>query len=263
MRITCVCLNLWLGGKLFDAILEFLRGERPDILAVQEAYHGRDAALERRLRSIETLQKECGFEHVSYSPACRDVRPEGAIESGNAIFSRYPITKTQTIFFDVPFGERRDHIEGGGDYSYTPRNIQEADIAVAGRTLTVLNTQGIWGIDGKDSPRRLAMARTIVEMVRGKKATLLMGDFNIRENTETIRMIEQEMVNVFKNELVTSFNMRRKANQEYGDSVVDMIFVSRDVHVVEHSCPDVDISDHLPLVCRFEVGSALDKMGGA
>lgn len=47
--------------------------------------------------------------------------------------------------------------------------------------------------------------------------------------------------------------MKRKTTFGYATAVVDMIFVSGDICVTSKSCPKVDISDHLPLVCEFEI----------
>lgn len=47
--------------------------------------------------------------------------------------------------------------------------------------------------------------------------------------------------------------MRRKSNPGYATSVVDMIFTSPDIRVVSKSCPDVDLSDHFPLIATLEI----------
>jgi endonuclease/exonuclease/phosphatase family metal-dependent hydrolase len=252
MNIKFICLNLWLGGKLFDPMLDFLKEEKPDILALQEIYDGKDPRLEKRFRSLEVLRKELGLLYDFFSPTCIDVRAEGKIENGNAIFSRFPIVNSNTIFFDIPFGERTD-FEGGGDYSFTPRNMQRAEIKLQNANLNVFNTQGIWGFDGEDNERRLKMSDTIISAIRGKKNILLCGDFNVRSHTKTILNIEKHLDNIFKDELRTTFNMKYKNKPSFASSVVDMIFTSKNLKVTDHYCPNVDISDHLPLVCIFEI----------
>ena len=58
---------------------------------------------------------------------------------------------------------------------------------------------------------------------------------------------------MFKDELKTTFNMKRKTDPGYAAAVVDMIFISKNIEVISHDCPQVDISDHLPLVCKFNI----------
>ena len=234
-------------------IVEFLEKEKPDILVAQEVYNAKNNSLEDRFNSVELLKRSCNFFYDFFSPACIDVREEGKLENGNAIFSNFPIVKTNTVFFDVPFGERSGAIEGGGDYSMTPRNMQHAEIKIGEKNLNIFNTQGIWGMDGADNDRKLKMSETIISEVKDRENVILAGDFNLKPNTKTIGNIEKHLKNIFKDELRTTFNMKQKDNPGYADAVVDMVFSNSDLKVIDHYCPDVDISDHLPLVATFEV----------
>ncbi len=61
------------------------------------------------------------------------------------------------------------------------------------------------------------------------------------------------MVNVFKDELATTFNMKHKVDPGYATAAVDMFFASSDIKIVSKSCPDDDVSDHKPLVVTIEI----------
>lgn len=252
MRVKFISLNLWIGGILFEEILEFLKKEKPDILALQEAYNGKNPNFEKRYRSLHALNNELDFPYQSFSPAVIDVLKFGKVEQGNAILSKFPIVETKTVFYDVSLQERT-LAESPGDFSFTPRNLQHAGIETNSAKLNVFNTQGIWGFDGEDSERRLKMGATIMRETRDKKNVILAGDFNLKPYTETVKNIEKNLNNIFKDELISTFNMKRKNNEGYATSVVDMVFVSRNIKVLNHYCPAVDISDHLPLVCIFEI----------
>ena len=100
------------------------------------------------------------------------------------------------------------------------------------------------------------MAQTILERIGSVSPAILSGDFNVDERTDTIGMIRNKLENVFAGERTTSFNLRQKGNKGgFGEAVVDHLFVSRDVIVLEHDMPDVNVSDHQPLMCVFEVAS--------
>jgi endonuclease/exonuclease/phosphatase family metal-dependent hydrolase len=58
---------------------------------------------------------------------------------------------------------------------------------------------------------------------------------------------------VFGEELKTTFNMKHKDNPGYATAAVDMMFISPDIKVSEKACPEVDVSDHLPLVVQLLV----------
>lgn len=253
MQFKVICLNLWLGGLLFDQIFEFLEQENPDVLLLQEVYDGKDAALERRFRSIEVLKDKIELPYEFFSPACTAVLEQGSVPAGNAIFSRFPISDPRTIFFDIPFGEVANYEAPGGDYARTPRNLQHAMVTIGGSALNFFNTQGIWGKDSEDNERRLAMSEVIVENIKDKKNVILAGDFNVMPHTKTILNIEQHVKNLFRGKIETTFNLKQKSNPVLKTVVVDMLFASPDLKIVNSYCPNVDVSDHLPLVGIFEV----------
>lgn len=231
-------------------MIAFLRSEQPDILVAQEVYAGDDQKLPPNYRSLAEISRALDLPHTFFSPTFRDLSDVGAIEQGNAIFSHFPILETRTMFFDVPYNPSRVETP---DSTFTPRNLQHAVVDVQGTVLNVFNTQGIWGFDGNDNPRRLAMADAIAKEIQGKPRVILAGDLNVQEGTEAIQKIEAHLTNVFKGGLTSSFNLRHKPGNPFASAIVDFVFVSADLRVLAHRAPDVDVSDHRPLVCEFEI----------
>ena len=142
-----------------------------------------------------------------------DEATEGKVDRGNAILSRFPITKTNDIFYDRPYGVYSENRPQ--DFPILPRTVQKAEIQIDNKIVNVFNTQGIWGLDGDDNERRLKMSRTILDRIKGKRNVILAGDFNVKPNTKTINNIEKVLINVFKDELKTTFNMKRKTDPGY------------------------------------------------
>lgn len=252
MRFKFINLNIWLGGKLFDQALSFFKKENADIIALQEVYNGTDPKLPKNLRTLEAINQELDYKYSFFSPCLQDESTEGKVDRGNAILSRFPITQTDYVFYDRPYGVYSEN--NTKDFPFFPRTLQHAIIKINSRDINCFNTQGIWGTDGEDSQRRSDMSKIIVDNIKDKQNVILAGDFNVQPTTSAIRNIEGYLKNVFKDELKTTFNMKRKTNLGYASAVVDMIFTSKDINVIRHSCLNIDVSDHLPLVCIFEVG---------
>ena len=118
-----------------------------------------------------------------------DETTEGKVDRGNAILSRFPITKTNDIFYDRPYGVYSENRPQ--DFPILPRTVQKAEIQIDNKIVNVFNTQGIWGLDGDDNERRLKMSRTILDRIKGKRNVILAGDFNVKPNTKTINNIEK------------------------------------------------------------------------
>lgn len=252
MKTKIININLWQGGNLMDNILDFFSKEKPDIVTLQEVYNGGND-LPANFQSLSILKKYFSGWHYYFSPAFLEVKKIGKFDSGNCVFSKYPIVSHKTFFYDVPYGERDESDIGA--MPFNPRNLQQVTLTVNKKNIDIFNTQGIWGLDGGDNDRRLAMADTIIKNIETKNTIILTGDFNIRPDTETIKKIEKKLINIFKSELKTSFNIKRKSAHKdgYARAVVDMMFVSKDLSPEKHYCPNVDISDHFPLVAIFDI----------
>lgn len=265
MKIKYVNLNIW-SGQLLDQAINFLKKENPDIISLQEVYNGKDFNLPKHYRTLDILISELGFKHYIYHPNFIDAR-DIPVEMGNAILSRFPIVSNQAMILVGEFGR----VDQDSILEELPRNILQGELEVKGLKVNVFNLHGIWGQHGDDTKERLEMVKKVVQMVGGKPKTILSGDFNFNErifgtkmsravdfsywhNTESAKNLEAVLQNVFKNERITSFNMKRKeTDTDYARAAVDMVFVSSDIKVLEHQQPNIDISDHLPQVCVFEI----------
>ncbi len=252
MHLKFLCLNLWQGGNLMKNVIAFIKKENPDVIALQEVYNGDDFSWEQKFRSMDVLRGALGYPYESFAPAFLERTVFGKVEQGNAILSRFPLIERSTIFYDVPYAEREDK---PGYYEHTPRNLQHVCLNTTNHELHMFNTQGIWGIDGRDSDRRLLMGRSITEQIHSFSHVIVAGDFNVNPDTQSMRCIEKHLSNIFKNELTSTFNMSHKTNPGYATAVVDMIFASPSIRIIKKSCPEVDISDHLPLLATFEINS--------
>lgn len=252
MVIKFITLNIWRGGIFFDKVVRFLQEEKPDILFLQEVYNGKDRQLEKRFRTFAILKKQLGYPYAIFAPAFIDTRKEGNIERGNATFSQFPIVASKVIFYDTPFS-KFDEEHDKANYEYIPMNLLRTTMVVGDKNIIVLNTHGIWGLNGMDNKRRIAMSETIVSEVKGKEYVILAGDFNMLSNTQTIGNIEKHLMSVFKNRLKTTFNTQVKKGGGFAEAAVDMVFVSKQIKVLEYTCPQINISDHLPLICRLEL----------
>lgn len=257
MKIKILSLNIWKGGKLWDELIAFLKKENADIVLLQEVHDGHKAHYTKQDRCLENLRAELGYTFDAFAPQFLEWKhlPD-ILPVGQAILSRFPIASSRGVFFDTPLNLGGTPIDtaAGSDFSWVPCNLQIAQIQIQeGLVWQVANLHGIWGFDGQDSPRRLEMARTILRELDPAMPTVLAGDSNAHDDTETCRLIGARYKYLFPDERSTSFNMRRKTEPSYAITVVDWMFTSPELNVVGHSCPDVDVSDHLPVIAEIEV----------
>lgn len=253
MKLTCLSLNLWEGGNLFPNIYKFLEKHTDaDLMLFQEAYNASDPAFVDNFRSVEILKAKTGLPYASFAPMALDRLLIGKVDSGNLVLSKYPITSSEVLFFDEPYRERDPH--DPAEWASTPRILQHVVIDAEGQQLHVYNLHGVWDLDGDSySPQRQLMSRVIVENVQGKANVILAGDSNAKPTNKAMRNIETHLVSVFGTGLKTTYNMRRKSNPGYASAACDVMYVSSNIKVLGKECPDVDISDHLPLIATLQL----------
>ena len=253
MKLKVLCLNLWLGGRLMDGVIDFLRQQDADILLLQEVYVSDDPKTPENYRSLDTITSELPYEHADFAPALIDNMPEGKVLSGNAVLSRLPILSRDVTFFREPFSER-PHPQDPQYMPSSPRNLQHVQLKTSAGPLEIYNFQGVWDLDGDNySDRRREMSQKIIEAIKNKQNVILAGDTNAQPTNKAIQEVEKHLTSVFGTELKSTFNMKHKTNPGYATARVDMIFVSPNIKVLEKRCHDVDISDHLPLTATLEV----------
>jgi endonuclease/exonuclease/phosphatase family metal-dependent hydrolase len=253
MTIKIVSLNLWLGGILFDGVVEFLKSQDADVVVLQEVYNGEDPSLDRQFRSMQILQEQLGYAASDFVADFRDIeRAEGKAQRGNAILSKFPITQRDAVFFDKPYSE--EYRDVPGNYHNCPRDLQHVVLDTTAGEVNIFNIQGVLDLDGGNySQQRKNMAEQVIKAVSGKPNVILAGDTNAQQTNTAILDIEKHLHSVFGRELKSTFNMRHKDNPGYATAAVDAIFVSSNIRVLSRECPDIDISDHLPLVATLEI----------
>ena len=257
MHLKVISLNLY-QGLLLDAACDFLHTERPDVVLLQEVYNGTDPALAPRYRSLQELLDRLDFKYHDYEAALIDNRQEGKIPEGNAILSRFPITDRSATFFNEPF--RDDYVDDITNNPTQPHVLLHAHLHTPAGEVDVFNVHGPWDLVGEnDSPKRRQMVAAILEGVKGKECVVVGGDTNAKPVNAAWQPLNQVLMSVFGNDLPSSFNMRRKTNPGYATAAVDMLFVSHNIRVLSKDCPDVDISDHRPLVVNLEIPTTAPK----
>lgn len=254
MKIKFLTINIWFGGKVWDNLVSYIHDTKPDILAIQEVYDGHDPSLEKRFRTIEEFKKEFVdiLPYYAFGATVQDV--DVNVPWGNAVFLKFPIKNSKTIFFDLPFAGFS--FITGTDPRLVPEGMLEAEIDVNGEKLFVYSWHGVWDTHGRDTEKRMLMSDIIVESIKDKKNIILAGDTNTDPDTNAIQNIQDKtgVVSVFGNSLQSTFNMKQKENPEnYVNSPVDMVFVSPEFEIVSKEMPEVDVSDHYPLLVELEI----------
>jgi len=256
-----ISLNTW-GGRLLGPLLQFVKEKSADtdIFCFQEVMKG--GSDENDINDIcdsnllETITKILPGYNFHYQPGARPYRNLHVIvkdkpEFGNATFIK---KDTEVLgwegFLTYPIEEKKEFpldLEAAGILLNT--EIKKND-----KVFSIANIHGLWGGGPKDDNlARLFQSRRALEYLRSKiGGKILIGDFNLRPETESVLMIEKEMRNLIKeNKIQTTRNHNYEKMAEFKDYIADYCFVSAGVKVKKFEVlPDI-VSDHQPLYLEF------------
>lgn len=240
-----ICLNIW-GGHIKKPLLNFVSQHKNiDFFCFQEVYHNAKEKISTDENRVELeifseIQGELSNHKAFFRPIVNNIYGIGML-----------IHKDIDIICegDVTIHENNDYIGSGPTHS---RNLQWVKCSSNGQIYTILNVHGLWNGMGKnDSLERIAQSKkikTFIDSINTPK--ILCGDFNLKPNTESIKIIKNSMQDLISEYAITS---TRSSLYLKEDKFADYIFSSNDVIVKEFKVLQDVVSDHLPLLLEFNL----------
>jgi endonuclease/exonuclease/phosphatase family metal-dependent hydrolase len=259
LTLRVVSLNLW-GGQAAEPLLAFIRQQAPraDLFCFQEA-----------LAAPERLPLACGFRTTLYQDLAEALPDfEGVFDP--VVSWEEPAEAGRRIV--VPFGlatfarrtlptearraariiEHQDSLDAVPGLHGIVRWLQLTELRTPGGSLLIANYHGIARPGTKlDSDERLEQSRAIRRVLDAHDGpVVLVGDFNLLPETESVRLLERGLRNLVIEHAIPS--TRSRLNPYFGTPQeqphADYMFVSPDLCVADFQVPDVQVSDHLPLI---------------
>lgn len=243
-------------GKYLDELLEFLKREDADIIAMQEVtIGGFNFYKDKNANLFEILKKEIGVHAIYHG----DLKLRGHPGSflGNAVFSKFKIVDHQVVVLKKFKPVTLDELDGKGANiirRQIDRHLLDATLDVDGRTIHAISVHGAWTAPPIDTEENLRQARLIVNHLNslGNRPFIIGGDLNMPPNTHVIEMISKVARNLMLDSGVVGTLNPRVHEIAPRNFMVDYIFVSNHFKVKFLKVPEVDVSDHLPVVAQLK-----------
>ncbi len=246
-----ITLNTW-AGRVKEPFEAFLKAKMADtdIFCFQEIFNDLDEELEtnidekgRNRHILKEVDEILSDFDMYFCPVIENVY-------GIAIFLKKGfevIASGEVMLYENP---SYDISEGGANHT---RKMQWVHIKNKTKDVIIMNVHGHWDPSGKsDTADRLEQSKIIIDFIKstGPVPKILVGDFNLLPDTESIKMIEGHFTN-----LITKYNIPTTRTELYkgDDKHADYAFVSDEILVEGfEALPDV-VSDHVPLALQFDV----------
>lgn len=233
-------------GRLERVLLKHLEKSGVDFACMQEAveYDGQSLGL---ISSYHKIGDSLGLEEQFFSKLISSKLGNKDLAFGNVIYSSIPFTQTSAIFTR---GEHKNDFNFDED-DYNIRAFQHVQVVINGKKLNLLNHHG-HHIDshklGDDETMR--QVTQIIEYIKNLEGSVILcGDFNLSPESESIKAINEKLVNLsVEHKLKTTRSKLTDKNE-----VCDYIFVSHGIKVNDFFMDDTIISDHNALILDFDL----------
>ena len=242
-----ITLNIW-GGHVKEPLLAFFRAHTDiDVFCLQEVYHraSKKVSTDDRAIYLDILDEinQILPDHKAY------FTPSLNGSYGIAILVRSPLRVVDDQVHELSIYENPEYSGAGPAHS---RKLQWVIVADdQGREYVIVNVHGLWNGKGKtDTPDRLAQSKRIQTLLGSfQKPVVMVGDFNLRLDTESLAMVAKNMKNWIELHHVTCTRTELYDKEE---GYADYIFTSPELGVRGFKVlPDV-VSDHCPLWIEFQ-----------
>lgn len=267
-----ICLNTALFEKNNRKLGRFLEDYKPDIVCLQEVTRKVGPKVDDGFIKIESIYQATGkLEQTQLDPIwiIRDFVKSDFhghqdfsfefgdwLELGLLTRTKYRIKSSKLIFVAGKLTKQTD-------WSNWPkvdnRAVQVTDLAISGSisNLRLINYHGFWSQDKLDSPRAIKANRRILELANDVNyPVIVVGDFNLFPDTRAMNLFSPALES-----LVDTYEIKttRPGDNELSHekrNVIDYVWISRGIKVLDFQVPKVPVSDHLPLILDFELAES-------
>ena len=233
-------------------VVTLIQAACPDVACLQEVYSRKKG----NVKGFEYLQKNLGYKHSAYAigTTCNENHNPHRQEMGNAIFSKFPITKTT---------ERRSEqlLHNPPDEMTESRVYLEADLDV-GETepLKVGNTHLSYSKEFEIFDWRMEKFQKLWDMIIKEKDRRFVfgGDMNALPNSRIIQIILESLKNAGPDFNVSTWPTKPFEHEGFSADPppsrhLDYSFCTSDIEVLKSSIINTRFSDHLPIISYLKI----------
>lgn len=210
-------------------IADIINKEQPDLVFLSEIVFQCDPC---PVNQVTWLAEATGMAKWVFGENYNFGLPFYRIVGGNAILSRWPDIAPKinlTLAGRKPFYETRNS-----------RRLLWCELRFENENILLGSVHN----DSFNQKNNLAQTRQMLNYINGQP-TVIAGDFNVRPDTESIRIIKES--NLFTG----SINGPETFPSHKPDRKIDYIFAPKGWKKIKHYVIESEVSDHLPIVTVF------------
>jgi endonuclease/exonuclease/phosphatase family metal-dependent hydrolase len=247
MKISFLQWNIWYKEDP-DNIITEIKKINPDVICAQEfiQHSGQKPPLDTAKYIAEGL----GYNYFFYPAEKWTGRPEKETQ-GNAIFSKFPIVKTNHYYVRQPKTNPINATEEG-------RVIVEATIEKDGQEISFGTTHLSLSHHFVMNDNRKEEGQNLLDYLKTKKtAYVFSGDLNALPDSFIIKGLSEGMNNLGPNFSEKTWTTKPFDYHGFKENDLawrlDYSFATKDITPIRSEVIQTEFSDHLPLFSEFEI----------
>lgn len=234
--------NIWYLEDIHN-IADFLSENKADVICLQELTINFDK--QQNIHTPNFIAEQLGY-HVYFQEI---TFADKELKLANAIFSKFPITNTRTVWVNEE--------QGSGNYDDENRAYVEAALDVNGEELIIGTVHMSYTHKFEPSERKLAEAKKLVEAITpNTKQFILTGDFNAVPGSQVVNDIEEALTNCGPEYSENTWTTKPFSYNGFEantlDWRLDYVFSTDDIKVVKAQVISTEYSDHLPVLVEIK-----------
>lgn len=233
------------GGLEFDdaknvnnrvtGIAELIKEEQPDLVFLSETLL---ECTRCPVNQVEEIARQSGMHSWAFGENYNFGLPFYRVIGGNAILSRWPLEPVANC-----------DLAGRKPFYITKNNrrVLWCSLKLGGQTILLASVHN----DSFDLKNNLKQVKEILAYC-DKQPAIFAGDFNANPKQEPIQeILKHGFVTASSNENTFPANKPRER--------IDFVFAPQGWNLVEHRVLQTSLSDHLPIVSTFVIGTGLES----
>ncbi len=257
--------------KLSQLVLE-IKASSPDVLCLQEIDF--ESFRSAKINQAKYLALRANYPYVAeavtwdanyipfpYWPISRNF---GAMKSGGAVLSKYPIILNEVVLLKKPLSNPWWY-----NLFYLHRYFQKVQIQFGEKKINLVNVH----LEAFDKDDRKLQIESLVKIVKDEKLDIVVGDFNMLPTSAIKRSKFLNSDDNYEND--SSYELMMKSNlaevipdeiyaknesmyftypSSLPDRRLDYIFYEKSLKMIRAEVLPSALSDHLPLRASFQIG---------
>jgi endonuclease/exonuclease/phosphatase family metal-dependent hydrolase len=252
-----ISLNIWIKLDNANDVIMFLHEQNADIVCLQEvsstpwwthSMYNKKEYIDQELWILYPYRYRWPLFSTSYLwTSARDVW--WIMEQWNYLLSRYPILEWKNEFYHKEYS----YITDWSDWRENDhgRALTSAKINTPHWDVFIANVHGCRTSDKLWTERTKKQIDFLIKTCAKYEQVILVWDFNLLPETEEIQLLDSLYTNAGKKYWITSTRPDFDDWLDKWNQLVDYIFVSPQISLINFEVINTNISDHLPLLLEI------------